>query len=204
MVSCSKNDDAQQPEQLSDPNFYALEVGNSWTYEYFKRIGNTEEFATTNAFDEVRITGTSEIDGNTFYTLETTTSGNDNSTVCVPPNGIAVEKIRDSLGYLVNDRGTIFFSNENELEYMAIENPVEFYNLFGVLIPDVENIESIAGTFPCLRNETYAKFTNGSHSPGRNFVFYSDELGKILETFSFVSSSSHYAEKRLISYSSEN
>lgn len=200
-ISCNKEDNNTSEEQQADEtNFYGLKVGNTWTYEYFKRIGNTEEFETTNAFDEVKITGTSEINGEVFYSLETTTTGNDGAPVCVPQNGTANIKVRDSLGYLINDTHQILFSNKNEQEYLAVVTPQAYYDLFGILISGIENVEVTAGTFPSLRNELYAKFTDGTISPGRNITSYSDEIGEIKATYSFVSGVNNYAEKRLVSY----
>lgn len=201
-ISCNKDDDTPQEEQeLTEPNFYALKVGNSWRYEYFRRVGQTDEFESLNAFDEVVITGTSEINGNTYYNFKTTTTGNDGAPSCVPPNGVAVENLRDSLGYLINDQRTIFFSHVNEnIEYLAFDIPNEQYDLYAVLIPGMENITVPAGSFPCLKNEKYTKFQDGSNSPGKNFMFYSDERGLVKETYNYVSNPINFAERRLVSY----
>lgn len=199
--SCNKDDSTPQEEQqVSEPNFYALKVGNTWTYEYFERVGNTDEFVTTNAFDEVEIIGTSEINGETFYSFQTTTTGNDGAPGCVPANGTVIEKLRDSLGYLINDGREILFSNKNESEYMAFETPEDFYDLYATLIPGSEIIEVAAGSISCLRNELYAKFNDETTSPGRNFIFYSDGTGQVKETYNFVSDPINFAERRLVSY----
>lgn len=204
-ISCSSDDNTSQEQQSEDPqpeepNFYGLKVGNTWTYEYFKRIGNTEEFETSNAFDEAKIVASSEIDGETFYTVETITTGNNNAPGCVPPNGAAITKVRDSLGYLINDSGQILFSYEDGHEYLATITTHEVFDLYGILISGIEDIEVAAGTFPCLRNEVYGKFEDGTTSPGRNFIFYSDGIGEIKQTYNYAQNPLNFAEKRLISY----
>ena len=113
-ISCNNDDGSPTEEQeLSEPNFYALNVGNSWRYEYFQRIDRTDEFESLNAFDDVTISGTSEINGNTYHNVETTTSGNDGASAFVPDNGTAITKLRDSLGYLIDENGIKYYSYLN-------------------------------------------------------------------------------------------
>lgn len=204
LVSCSSDDSVVEEPQQIDPNFYALQVGNTWTYEYFERDRETGEFVTLNAFDEVKIIETSDSNGETFYSFETTTTGNNSAPFCVPPNGASVVKLRDSLGFLVNENHQILFSYKDEQEYLAKENIQAPFNLYGILISGTENIEVSAGSFPSLRNEVYAKFEDGTIALGRNLVFYSEGIGQIKETYSTASKTDHYAEKRLISFEVEN
>lgn len=200
-ISCNEDDNSSEEQQIDNPNFYALTVGNTWTYEYFERVDNTDEFVTTNAFDEVKILSTSEINGNIYYNFETTTTGNDGAPVCVPPNGKAVEKLRDSLGYLVNDIGTKRFSNTNEnLEYLVVQRQNSFHNIYALLVPGSEIINVASVSFECLKNEKYAKLNDGVITPGRNLMHYADEIGQIKETYSSVNGPNHFAERRLVSY----
>ncbi len=198
-ISCSSDDSPSGDSQPIESNFYGLKVGNTWTYEYFRRIGNTEEFETSNAFDEVKIVGSFEIDGETYYSVETITTGNNNAPTCVPPNGAAITKVRDSLGYLINDSGAILFSHEDEGEYLVATGQQPF-NLYGILISGMENIEVTSGTFSSKRNEVYGKFEDGTTSPGRNFIFYTEGIGEIKQTYNYATNPLNFAEKRLVSY----
>ena len=200
--SCNKDDSAPQEEQeLSEPNFYALKVGNSWRYEYFRRIARTDEFESSNAFDDVSISGTTEINGNTYYVFETTTTGNDDSNVFVPDNGTIVTKRRDSLGYLIDENGLKYFSYSNMDQEYLIRDSSSDAKIYGVLTANDANLTVAAGDFVCSVNELFAKFQNGNVSPGRDFYSYSEEIGQIKSTCSFVSDSLPIAERRLVSYS---
>jgi len=200
-ISCNKDDDSSAEEQeLSEPNFYALTVGNSWQYEYFQRIGQTDEFESLNVFDDVSITGTSEITGNTYFNFETTTTGNEASHSMVPDNGTVLTKLRDSLGYLINENGLKYFSHSNlNQEYLIRDAPGEA-KIYGVLTENETNLEVAAGNFSCSINELYAKFADGTISPATDYYFYSEEIGQIKTTCSLVSSPLTKIEKRLVSY----
>lgn len=205
MVSCDKNDDTPQEEQeLSEPNFYALNVGNSWRYEYFQRIDRTDEFESLDAFDDVTIIGTSEINGNTYYTFETTTTGSNNTSGMVPDNGTAITNLRDSLGYLINENGLKYFSYSNiNQEYLIRDSPNDT-NIYGMLTDENTDLQVAAGDFECSVNEVYARFSDGSPLPSKDFYFYSKEIGQIKTTCSFVSDTLTRVEKRLVSYTIPN
>ncbi|WP_026450354.1 hypothetical protein [Aequorivita capsosiphonis] len=203
-ISCNKDDNQPEEQQQTESNFYALTIGNSWRYEYFKRIDRTDEFESLNAFDDVAITGTSEINGNTYYTFETTTSGNDNTSILVPENGTVVTNLRDSLGYLINENGVKQFSYSNPDQEYLIRQMTNELNIYGVLTESDSALEVPAGNFECFVNELYVRFSDGNTSPGRDFYFYSERIGKIKSTISWVSDSLHSAEIRLVSYSFPN
>lgn len=201
ITSCKNEDDSTALEQEQiPPNFYALAVGNTWTYEYFRRIQQTSEFETVNAFDNVEITDKTQVNGEEYFTFQTTTTGNDESALGVPENGVVVKHIRDSLGYLIEETGQIIYSKTNVgLEYIVQEHPN--YEIKGKLLEGTEIIEVPAGSFTTLNNAVYTILENGSQAPGMNNDYYADEIGQILETCSTVSSPNHFGEKRLISYS---
>ncbi len=199
MISCNKNDDTPKEEQ----SFYALKTGNSWKYQYFQRIEQTDEFESLDAFDDVIITGTSEINGNTYYNFETTTSGNDGTNTSVPQNGVVLTKIRDSLGYLVDEAGIIYFSNINPNQEYLRKEGVGF-DSYGLLKEGSENIEVPAGNFLCSVNEWFGKLEDGSKAPFRDYNIYSKEIGQIKTTYSFASVPLYRAEKILVSYDLSN
>ena len=198
-ISCNKDDKPSEEQQQTEPNFYALKVGNTWKYQYFKRIDRTDEFESLDAFDDVTITDTSEINGNTYFTFETTTTGSENY-VCIPDNGTAITKLRDSLGYLINENGVKQFSNSNpNQEYLIREMSGEI-KLYGSLSEIEAGLEVPAGNFLCSVNDRYIRFPDGNKSPGTDYYFYSKEIGQIKITCSFAADSLPRLEKRLISY----
>lgn len=198
MISCDKKDDSPE-QQLSDPNPYALSVGNSWKYQYFRRIDRTDEFESLDAFENVNIIDTSVINGNEYYTFETTTTGNNNYT-CVPPNGTVITKFRDSLGYLIKENGLRYFSYSNPNKEYFIREETGDAKLYGMQTQNNENLEVTAGSFSCTVNEHYIRFSDGNKAPFTDYYFYSKEVGLVKSTCSFVSEPLSRIEKRLVSY----
>ncbi len=203
-ISCS-NDGSLELEQASEPNFYALTIGNSWRYEYFERNFETNEFESANAFDEVEIANTAEINGNTYYDFKITTTGNNGNLACAPENGIQNKKFRDSLGYLIDEDGIRYFSYKDVNTEFYVRNIIpDFLSSYAILNSEPEDCIVSGGTFSCLRNELYGKKTDGTVLEGRNILLYSDGVGMIKESFSTVSNPIHFAERRLVSYNFNN
>ena len=197
-VSCDSKDLPAPLDEEPEANFYAHTIGNSWTYEYYERIFMTEEFEKLDFLEEVEIMGTSEVDGETYYELRTTITGIDSPPQVFGELGVSFQKQRDSLGYLIDDEGTIFFSSENLNDYTISEN--EWGDIFGKLQSETETIVVDAGTFICSDNIKYLIMNTGDLMPGRDNTYYSDGLGQILRTYSYATRAEHNWEKRLISY----
>lgn len=196
-ISCNNDDDSSAPP-VEEANFYALTVGNTWTYEYFERDWSSGEFVTMDVVEEVLITETTEIEGEVFFTFQSTTTG-ENMTPISPEIGITTINKRDSLGYLINDEHSVLFSNENLNAYLISDN--DWGNMYGELKEGFEDVEVEAGAFSTNRNEIYAILSNnGEISPGRDNKYYTEEIGEVYRTFSSVSNPEHSWEKRLISY----
>jgi len=200
-IACNNDDDSSQDEQEVVENFYALKIGNNWKYEYYRRVAQTEEFETMDIIEEVLITETTIIDGETYFVFQSTTTGNDTNFFIAPENGITTINVRDSLGYLLalDQNFHILFSNENTEDYLLSDN--EWGDVYGVLKEEIENIEVEAGTFLCNQNEIYALLEpDGEISPGRNRIYFSDGIGEIYSEYSGVSNPDHKWEKRLIEF----
>ena len=41
LISCNKDDTSSQGQQVVEDNFFALKVGNSWIYNFFKPNNST-------------------------------------------------------------------------------------------------------------------------------------------------------------------
>lgn len=196
-ISCNNDDDSDP--QIEEENFYALKIGNNWKYEYFKRVGISDEFETIGIVEEVLITETSVNNGETFFTFQSTTTGNDNNHPCAPENGITLINKRDSLGYLIDSNHSILFSNESFDDYLISENI--WGDLYGVLKEETQSIDVEAGSFIANRNEIYALLApNGDISPGRDNKYYTEEIGEIYRKYSGASNPVHTWEKRLMEF----
>jgi len=198
-IACNNDDDSSNNEQEVVENFYALKIGNNWKYEYFRRVGQTDEFETLNIVEEVEITETTIIGGETYFVFQSTTTGNDGDMLDIPENGITTKNKRDSLGYLVELDKPILFSNENIEDYLLSDN--DWGNVYGVLLEGTEQINVPAGSFTCNQNEIYAILDETVEiAPGRDRVYFSDGIGEIFREYSSVSNPDHWWEKRLIEF----
>ena len=197
IVSCKKNDDTPQEQEVVE-NFYAHTVGNTWNYEYFRRVGESEEFLSSGVFDAVTIIDTELINNETYFEFQTITEGNDNQNSPYPKNGVVIRKLRDSLGYLVNEFGKISYSNTNQEPYLLWAP--KFADIYGKLSENQINIELAVGSFVAIENVIYAVYQNGDISAGSGEVYHVDKIGLVKEHISQITNPLHFWEKRLQSY----
>lgn len=197
MCSCSSNDDAQ-PQQLEVDNFYALTVGNSWVYKNYKYNINTQVYDDTGVIDSISIFDTQEFDGETFYKFRRWTTGNETNITFCNENGEHFEYFRDSLGYLIWNDGRVKFTNVDYSERLLSEN--SGVRIFETLVVGTTQLSVEAGDFDCIRSERYAKNLNNEQFTGLDKFYYSDGIGLVYDTTSFVSSGTPQIVRRLDSY----
>ena len=203
-ISCNNDDnDTSVPQvEVEDVGFYNLRVGNSWTYEYFRRdeLDNpSSEFSTTGIIEEQEIIASQEINGEQIFTFQVTVSGVEESSSNFPAEDVATFQVKDSLGYLVRLNEGIIFSSESNQEYLRSEEL--FLGVFGVLLDTEVVVEVPSGDFQCKVNEVYAVLNDqGEVSPGRDEYLYTDGIGEVLYRISFVSTEIHVFEQRLIDF----
>lgn len=194
--SC-KNDDSDP--QIEEANFYALNIGNNWEYEYFRRIGQSDEFESMGIIEDVLITETFVIEGENFFTFQSTTTGNDNLSQVAPENGVTTKKFRDSLGFLIDQNHSILYSSENLTDYLRSDEL--WGDIYGVLKDGTETVVVPAGEFNCTQNEIYVIVeSTGNMAPGRDRYYFKDGVGEIYKEYSSVSNPQHNWEKRLIRF----
>ena len=196
IFSCT-SDDAQN-QQDDEANFYALEVGNWWVYKNYKYNVNTEFYEDTGVVDSVSIVGTEMLGGNTYYEFRTKTTGNEDGITYCNPNGEHFELLRDSLGYLIWETGQIKFTN-NDYEQRELNAQV-WGTIYEKLMQDQETLSVESGTFDCIYSERFAIDINGNLLPGKDHFYYSDGIGLIYDTTSFISNPTHVVERRLDAY----
>lgn len=196
--SCSSDDNGVPQQDTPEENFFGLEIGKTWFYKYYKRIYNTDEFEDLGAESEVTVLNTTTMNGEEYFTLETQTTYGDRPCGVCPDEGITTTHVRDSLGYLINAEGVILYSRlEVDEEYLISEQTQ--YNIFGKLLTGEESVTTEYDTLNCLVNEVYAKSnTDGTIPPGRDYLFYSENIGEVLRMYSGVMSEQHNWEKRLV------
>ncbi|MBP93122.1 MAG: hypothetical protein CMC55_03265 [Flavobacteriaceae bacterium] len=198
--SCSSdNDTGTQPANgTSDPGFYGLQVGNSWVYKSYQWNSSTETYDDTGVVDSISIVGTEEINGNTYFKFRRLTTGNASNNSLLSTNGEYFELVRDSLGNLIYDDGSIKFTHTDLSERTITTD--SWGSIFETLTENEVQLTVEAGVFTCNYSERYAKSPQGDQFPGIDRFYYSEGIGLIYDTTSFLSSPIPAVERRLNSY----
>jgi len=206
ILACNSDDNINPLEEevavAEDVGFYALKIGNSYSYLGYKRDGVlADDLMELNGIEySLTITDTAIIDGEKYFERTFFTTGNDSDSSVFPLNGESIDYVRDSIGYLINSDGEILFSQTNPADYLITDQ--DWGDLFGVFNSEVVDIEAPAGTFSCYGNTLYAILTDTTEpAPGRAKRFYSDGIGFVTEHMGGVSNPVHIWETRLASYS---
>jgi len=184
--------------QDSESNFYALTVGNEWVYKNYRYNINTQLYDDTGVVDAVRIVGTEVVNENTYFKFRRFTTGNEAGITFCNPNGEHFELLRDSLGYLIRDGGSIKYTN-NDFTTRAVSDQ-NWGVIYDRLIALDHEINVEAGTFESTYTQRFAVTTNGEQTQGLDHYYYADGIGLIYDTTSFVTDDTPLIVRRLDSY----
>ena len=196
-MSCSTQSSSDDQASIEE-NFYALRVGNSWVYKNYKYNPATQFYDDIGVIDSISIIGTEELKGQTFYKFRRYTTGNEEGIAFCNPNGEHFELLRDSIGFLIRNDGSIKYVSNNYDEHL-IETQSWGDQYFQLQDNDVQ-IGLPSGTFTSLNLLHFVRLSNNQVAPGMNNYYYSKGVGRVFETNSFVSDDTHQIEKRLHSY----
>jgi hypothetical protein len=128
-------------------------------------------------------------------------TGNTTPSSCAicPDDGTEIERVRDSLGFLINLDGKVLFSRESTQEVQI--GPLGHIGTIHMqLVSGTPQITVPAGTFQSLDNEVFARDDNGDRFPSTYNTYYSPGIGEIKETTGTVSTQNIFYEKQLVSY----
>lgn len=196
--SCTESDNSDNQINPPDANFFALTVGNSWVYKNYKYNSVTDTYDDTGVIDSISIVDIQDFSGESYYKFRRLTTGNEEGITFCNPNGEHFEFLREFEGNLINEEGSIKFTNSNNEERLLQEN--EWGNIYEVLIEGNSIISVEAGEFDCINSERYAKNSDGEQLPGLDRFYYASSIGLIYDTSSFVSNSIPSIIRRLDSY----
>ena len=200
LVSCNSDDnDNISEEQEADAGFFALQVGNKWTYNYFRVDNQSGELTNLGGTEEVEITNEESTNGETIYTVKTTTIDEANTCSICNHDPLVTTKVKDSLGFLVEVGGEIKFSSISTTDYLVQRQG--FGDIYRVLKDNEVLITVPAGQFSALDNERYAIDSDGNRFDGQDNLYYSEGIGEVRQTMSTVTLNRIIFEKQLISYS---
>lgn len=199
LFSCKENETITPIDNLGIVTDYLpMKVGNYWVYRHYiiDTLGIATEQTRT---DSVVITGDTMINGKQYFVFQGTN---------YPYNanwGI-IEMLRDSGDYIVNSQGIIKFSKTNFTDVLASKTEVfngdTLYSLnYRMEMPDTA-IRVPAGLFGVLNYKgTIETPQNRPGIPNPRYMntYYSNEVGKVAETYLFLNHPNTF-EKRLIRY----
>lgn len=197
ILSCDNNEDTS----LTENNFYALSVGNSWIYKNYVFNSLTDEYEYLGIVDSISIIDTESIKGEVYYKLRRMTIGNENRNVFCNVNGEHFSLLRDSIGFLINDKGAIKYANNNfsEREAFTVSPGIIAYEK---LLEEKTKIDTEAGSFICFDTERYARqIDNNKLFPALDHRYYADGIGFVADTQSYLAGNTPFVIRRLDSYS---
>jgi hypothetical protein len=199
--SCAESDDSENQINLPYTNFYALTVGNSWIYKNYKYNPSTEAYDDTGVIDSVSIVGTQDIFGVSYFKFRRLTTGNEAEITFCNENGEHFEFFREFEGNLINEEGSIKFTNSDFEERLlfGIPNGGSDIVVYETLVDGNTTIIVEAGEFDCINSERYAAF-QGEQAPGLDRFYYASGFGLIYDTSSFVDNPTPTIIRRLDSF----
>jgi hypothetical protein len=183
-LSCSNDDDVTETP-IEEANYYALSVGNSWTYNVFRYDAMTMEYVEQDFLVNGKITQTELINGEIYYNMESTIEGTGTCDICL--DVIGNKSLRDSLGYLIDSNGSRTFTIEDTEPYLISQE--SFGDVYGEYDPSVTNLSTPLRDFENIDyNKTYAVFEDGSISAGTEKTYYKNGEGLQAREIAFVNS----------------
>ena len=202
-TSCQKDGAEPEPDIQKAHNYFPLEIGNYWIYSNYEidTLGNEKDM---NKKDSVIISRDTTIRGNQYYILEGLKFPNNVSHWSI------IDILRDSSGYLVDDKGGIKFSATNFKDtlytFVQLNNEDTLYTLTYKMEKSNSLVTVPAGEFKALnfKGTVFTPFTiKGIKNPRYIDNYYAENVGKIFQTYFYMSSQKTF-EKRLIRYKIEN
>jgi hypothetical protein len=199
ITSCNKEESNLIINPVDKANYFPLKVGNYWIYEHYD-IDSLGNETYKNKTDSIILIRDTIIKGNQYFVLEGTNYQFNGG------NWGIVDILRDSSGYIVNEKGQIKFSLDNFND--TLTSKIEVINndtLYIVTFKMEKTINKVvvpAGEFEVLNFKgTVLTFNpnQGIMNPRYLNNYFADNVGKILETYFYLSSPIK-SEKRLVRY----
>lgn len=191
--SCKK--DIGIPSSPTPHSYSELTTGNYWVYDWYV-IDSAGSSTLCGITDSIYIVGDTVIGSDTFAIQKGSWFG----------GATTLSFRRDSLGYLINETGRVFFSATNFTDTLYIWNSMTGSETGFLKMTDIGQTMTVpAGTFTTL-NAEYTVVNNVGTWPcvGTLDIHnnqYADHVGKVKSTFQFTSDPScKVYEQRLRKY----
>jgi len=168
--ACKKQEDVSIDKiNNGEISYLPMAVGKYWIYQISDIDENGD--ATSQGYDSTYISGTKEINGNSYFEFRSTYIPNYN------------QYFRDSASYIVNETGERFFCHKNDKDTLLNEKVVNFGYLikhtYRVIHMLDKQVECVAGNFPAIEirhSILYPLFNKNDIS----HFYYSPNIGIVL------------------------
>jgi len=195
IFSCKKYPVIIPPEVTVETSYFQTTPGSYWVYELYKVEQNGVETA-TGIIDTVRNVGTRLINNKTYVEKR----GKNYPTLYR----------RDSLGYIINETGEVFYSYNNFIDTLAAGSidPLG-YDWYTQMYSAGTSVTVPVGSFNAIESRKYYYEQSGDpiSSCGelslKNSLFIAPNIGLIKMDFNsslHLDSCNYHREKRLIDY----
>lgn len=201
-IACQKDEDQSKlpdnQEEIPTKNYYPLAIGNYWVYQNFLTKDNQTEII--EELDSVVIIGDTIVREEQYFVFES----------YVEPFGQPrIRLLRDSLGYIVNSTGTIFFTLDNpgevffsKVSYVQEDTATYYENYIDI---EERNVDLPAGEFKAItRVSDYILLPHSDLHDTLKYrqfeSYFIDGIGLATDHLFLVSGSRTY-NKKLLRYS---
>jgi transposase-like protein len=193
-MACQK-ENASTPIIAAD-NYLSLKVGNYWIYT-IAYVDPKGIETTAKELDSVYIEKDTLINGQTYFKMVSSTS----STIL---NCFSTKFIKDSLHYIVSEKGEKLFSSENFTDTLRI---LDNRGLEGIIktrfykMEKEDNVQSPIGTYNCLDYRMKGILVQPVDGKSERFchTYYAKNIGIIKNTAAYISSGA-FIKEDLIRY----
>ena len=195
-------------ENLTDSSgqlksYLPLTIGNCWVYQHY-RIDSTGLEKKLSMFDSIKITGDSVIKSRRYFKLSQS----------MPSVSTIPNLVRDSSGYLLDDKSNIYFSGTNFTDTLLrrdfVDNSINYYkttlrmekptDLTTVPLGSYEVLNSKVSMqiFVVYKDGMFKTITGPKIPVFYNNSYYAPKVGMILDTYRYLSDPTTRYERRLI------
>jgi len=199
LVSCQKDKPIvpilTSTTQDSTTNYTPMTTGSYWVYDWYV-VDSSGNATLYNKRDSIYIIGDTVIGSHTYAVQEWTWFG----------GSLHRQFLRDSIGYLINETGRIFYSATNYTDTLYLWNSFSGETTGYLKMNDINEMVTVpAGTFT-TSNAEFIVVNNVGTWPCLGTLDihdnqYADNIGKVRATFQNVSDSAcRVYEQRLVSY----
>ncbi len=201
LISCKKDESTSQNNNQAQLYHVPLAIGNYWVYENFNVNPDMGTVQNSGLKDSIVIQRDILIKGNTYFVRMGIIQYTGNNSWGL------VDLVRDSSGYLVNEKGTVLFAENDFVNTfnswsLVVGNNDTIADIFYTMEPYLDVIHTASGDYNGGLNYkgTVIQYISDSSFTKYFNNVYAEDIGKIFETSFFAGTTNNWIEKRLSNY----